>query len=71
MHFGINYSTNERLHLLLIRWHIWLAMECSAVMQTYFRRFVVFDERYIFVQYVQPSAEDTNTNTLFTQDYNI
>ena len=59
MHFASNYSTNGRLHLLLIRRRIILVdLVCVGVQQSCrprFRSFVI-DERCTFVQYVLPNA---------------
>ena len=60
MHFASNYSTNGRLHLLLIRRHIILVDKfCVGAQQSCRPRFrsFVFDERCIFVQYDLPNTK--------------
>ena len=60
MHFASNYSTNGRLHLLLIRGHIILVdLVCVGAQQSCRLRYrsFAFDERCIFVQYDLPNAK--------------
>ena len=63
MHFTINYSTNGRLHLLLIRRHIiFVDLVGDEVLSSHaviFFEVLYFDEHYMFVQYVLPSVKET------------